>query len=101
MATRWRGGYQQASGRRNPELTGAAKHAAALHALFADTFGSIEAKLLLDQQATLSSIRFALDDSLALAAEENVVVISFAGHATRGGTPTYLTAWQTPTYFTA
>lgn len=67
-----------------PELTGATKDAVALHALFTDTFDGIEAKLLLDAQATLSSIRSALDDTLSNATEDDVVVISFAGHGTRG-----------------
>lgn len=67
-----------------PELIGASRDAAALHALFVDSFDEIRANLLLDEAATLAAIRGALDDSLAQATEDDVVVLSFAGHGTRG-----------------
>ena len=67
-----------------PELTGACRDAAALHALFADTFDDIQASLLLDEDATLDAIRTVLDEALGLATEDDVVVLSFAGHGTQG-----------------
>lgn len=67
-----------------PELTGASRDAAALHALFTDTFDDIRATLLLDEAATLDAIRAALDNSLGEATEDDVVVLSFAGHGTPG-----------------
>jgi helicase len=67
-----------------PELTGAARDASALHALFTDTFENIRATLLLDEAATLDAIRAALDDALGQANEDDVVILSFAGHGTPG-----------------
>ena len=67
-----------------PELTGASRDAAALHALFTDTFNDIRAILLVDEMATLDAIRVALDDVLGQATEDDVVVLSFAGHGTPG-----------------
>jgi helicase len=67
-----------------PELTGASRDASALHALFADTFSDIRAKLLLDETATLDTIRTVLDDVLGQAGEDDVIVLSFAGHGTPG-----------------
>ncbi|MGY3347175.1 MULTISPECIES: DEAD/DEAH box helicase [unclassified Bradyrhizobium] len=67
-----------------PELTGATRDASALYALFVDTFSGMKCDLLLDQAATLSGIREVLDRSLAQATADDVVVLSFAGHGTRG-----------------
>src|SRR5579863_1541997 len=67
-----------------PELTGATRDAAALHALFRDTFSDIDCRLLLDEDATLAKLRGALAHSLGDATEDDVVVLSFAGHGTRG-----------------
>lgn len=67
-----------------PELAGASRDAAALHALFTDTFDDIRATLLLDEAATLDAIRAALDDSLGRATDDDVVILSFAGHGTPG-----------------
>lgn len=67
-----------------PELTGATRDASALHALFTDTFSDINATLLLDDRAALSEVRAALETSLGEATEDDVVVLCFAGHGTRG-----------------
>jgi helicase len=67
-----------------PELTGAVRDAAALHALFADTFTDIRCQVLLDDAATLSAVRAVLDETLGAAADDDVVVLSFAGHGTPG-----------------
>lgn len=75
-----------------PELTGAARDAQALHALFQDTFAGLDAKLLVDQQATYSAISGAIDNTLLGALEDDVVILSFAGH----GTPSHqLVAFDT------
>jgi helicase len=66
------------------ELTGATRDAQALHALFNDTFSGIDSRLLIDEAATLSSIRAALDASLGEALPDDVVVLTFAGHGTPG-----------------
>jgi hypothetical protein len=64
------------------ELTGAVRDAQALHSLFQDTFTDIDARLLVDSEATLDAIRSNLDRTLAAATPDDVVVISFAGHGT-------------------
>ena len=64
------------------ELTGAVRDAQALHALFQDTFTDIDARLLVDSDATLETIRSNLDRTLSTATPDDVVVISFAGHGT-------------------
>jgi len=63
---------------------GATRDAKALHALFADTFSDINATLLLDDGATLTDMRAALDTSLGQATEDDVVSYALPGHGTRG-----------------
>ena len=67
-----------------PELTGATKDATALWALFKDSVEGIADQRLLDHEATAGSIRRALDTSLSDAAEDDTVVVFFAGHGTPG-----------------
>jgi len=67
-----------------PELTGATKDATALWALFKDSVEGIADERLLDDQATVASIRRALDTSLGAATEDDTVVVFFAGHGTPG-----------------
>jgi helicase len=64
------------------ELTGAARDARALWALFSDTFLDICASVLVDEQATAAAVRHALDATLGDAGLDDVVVLSFAGHGT-------------------
>jgi helicase len=52
----------------------------ALHALFADNLPQREAKILVDEKATVSAIREALAAELRNASADEVVVISFSGH---------------------
>ncbi len=66
-----------------PELTGATKDAKALWALFKDSVEGIADQRLLDDEATVASIRKALDTSLGDAAEDDTVIVFFAGHGTR------------------
>lgn len=65
-----------------PELTGAVRDAQALHALFGDTFTNIASDLLVDSHATLDAIRANLERTLSGAGEDDVVVVSIAGHGT-------------------
>ena len=67
-----------------PELTGATKDATALWALFKDSVEGIADHRLLDDEATAASIRRVLDTSLGDAAEDDTVIVFFAGHGTRG-----------------
>ena len=67
-----------------PELTGAAKDATALWALFKDSVQGVADQRLLDDEATAASIRRALDTSLGDAAEDDTVIVFFAGHGTPG-----------------
>jgi replicative superfamily II helicase len=68
-----------------PDLTGAARDATALHALFADTFSatSIDIDLLVDARATAAGIRGALDETLGAAGSDDDVILTVAGHGTR------------------
>ena len=67
------------------ELAGATKDAIALWALFKDSIDGIMDRRLLDEEATVATLREALDDSLGAATAEDTVFVFFAGH----GTPTH------------
>ena len=67
------------------ELAGATKDATALWALFKDSIDGIVDRRLLDEKATVTSFRQALDDSLGAATAKDSVFVFFAGH----GTPTH------------
>lgn len=60
-------------------LSGAVRDADASHALFADTFG-VEGKLLADETATAAAIRDGLSALATVAADDDIVVITYAGH---------------------
>lgn len=62
------------------DLTGAAKDATALWALFEDSVPGMNGKLLLDEHATAASIREVFDKTLGAATTEDVVILFFAGH---------------------
>lgn len=64
------------------DLTGAARDAKAIWALFCDTIPEIEAKLLVDDKATTAAIRSAFDETLGAAGPDDTVILSFAGHGT-------------------
>ena len=64
------------------ELTGATKDAIALWALFKDSVEGIADKRLLDDEATVESIRKSLDSALGDAAQDDTVIVFFAGHGT-------------------
>lgn len=67
------------------ELTGAKRDAVALWALFTDTLPDLSARLLLDQEATKEAVSQATLQALESAADDDVVIISFAGHGSPDG----------------
>ena len=64
------------------DLSGAARDARGLWALFSDSVEGLDADLLVDGDATLEAVRDALDRTLGAATEEDVVLLGFAGHGT-------------------
>src|SRR5216684_6154222 len=64
------------------DLTGAARDAKAIWALFCDTLPGIEAKLLIDDKATTATIRQTLEATLGAASPDDTVILSFSGHGT-------------------
>ena len=69
------------------ELSGARRDAMALWASFTDTIEGLAARRLVDQEATHSDVSDAILGTLEGAHEDDVIVITFAGHgsgATRG-----------------
>lgn len=65
---------------RVPWLAGAARDARALHALFGDALGNASSRLLTDDMATAEAIRRELERLSNDAADDDVVVIFYAGH---------------------
>jgi helicase len=68
-----------------PELSGARRDATALWALFTDTIEGLSARLLLDESATHSEVTQGILGVLAGAQQDDVIVISFAGHGSPDG----------------
>ena len=68
-----------------PELNGARRDATALWALFSDTIKEFSARLLVNENATQAGVSKAIIGGLATAEDEDVIVISFAGHGSRDG----------------
>jgi helicase len=68
-----------------PELSGARRDATALWALFSDTIDDLAGRLLVDEMATHTTVRQAILDTLLKADEDDVIVISFAGHGSPDG----------------
>jgi replicative superfamily II helicase len=62
------------------DLAGASRDATALWALFSDTIPEIRSQLITNDEATLERVRRAFDESLGAAQEDDVVILSFAGH---------------------
>lgn len=67
------------------ELTGAMRDALALWALFTDTLPDLSATLLIDHEATKDAVSQAILQTLTNAANDDVVIISFAGHGSPDG----------------
>jgi hypothetical protein len=68
-----------------PELSGARHDATALWALFTDTVDGLSARLLVDEAATHAEVSQAMLGTLAAAGDDDVVVITFAGHGSPDG----------------
>ncbi len=68
-----------------PELGGARRDATALWALFTDTIEGLSARLLVDERATHAEVSAAILGTLDAAREDDVVVVSFAGHGSPDG----------------
>ena len=68
-----------------PELNGARPDATALWALFTDTIDGLSARLLVDQRATHADVSAAILGVLDAAEEDDVVIVSFAGHGSPDG----------------
>lgn len=67
------------------ELSGATRDATALWALFTDTIDVLVGRLLLNEKATHKSVRAAIFGTLSSATNEDIVILSFAGHGSPGG----------------
>ena len=70
---------------RASELGGACRDAKALWALFMDSVPGLASRLLLDEKATYLAVSEAIFGTLAEAAADDVVVITFAGHGSPDG----------------
>ena len=68
-----------------PELGGARRDAMALWALFTDTIEGLAARRLVDEEATHSEVSDAILGTLEGAQEDDVIVITFAGHGSPDG----------------
>jgi helicase len=72
-------GIDRYSDARMQWLSGAVRDADALYALFADTFGA-GSHLLADESATAGSIRDSLGSLAMAATDDDIIVITYAGH---------------------
>ncbi|WDH32691.1 caspase family protein [Pseudomonas chlororaphis] len=68
-----------------PELGGARRDATALWALFTDTVQGLSGQLLVDEAAMHAEVSQAILGTLSAADQEDVVVITFAGHGSPDG----------------
>ena len=64
------------------DLSGAARDATALWAMFSDSLEDLNASLLVDSQATRAGVDALLAGTLDAAGGDDVVLLSFAGHGT-------------------
>ena len=65
------------------ELGGARRDALALWALFSDTLPDVQARLLVNEEATLENVQSAFDDTLGRADPDDTVVLSISCHGSR------------------
>jgi replicative superfamily II helicase len=68
-----------------PELSGARRDATALWAMFTDTIEGLTARLIVDEGATYDAVSRAILGTLEAAQDDDVVIISFAGHGSPDG----------------
>lgn len=64
------------------DLNGAARDATALWAVFSDSMPELQAALLVNEQATRAGVEDLFARTLDAAGEDDVVLLSFAGHGT-------------------
>ena len=64
------------------DLGGAARDATALWAVLSDSIDGLNAPLIIDEAATGAAIAAALDQTLGAAGEDDIVLLTFAGHGT-------------------
>lgn len=64
------------------DLIGARRDATALWALFRDTIPNIQARLVVEDDATVSGVRSAIEETLGAAGPQDTVILTFAGHGT-------------------
>ncbi|MCA8277344.1 DEAD/DEAH box helicase [Burkholderia sp. AU30280] len=67
------------------ELSGTRRDAVALWSLFTDTLPDISSRLIVDESATKQATSQAILQTLETAENDDVVIISFAGHGTPDG----------------
>ena len=70
-----------------PELSGARRDATALWALFTDTIDGLSSRLVVDEEATCAALRQSILGTLSDAMEDDIVIITFAGHGSPDGHP--------------
>jgi replicative superfamily II helicase len=76
-------GVDRHSDPRIRDLNGAARDAMALWAIFSDSIPGLQAALLTDGSATYAGVQSLLASTLDVAGDDDVVLLSFAGHGTR------------------
>ncbi len=64
-------------------LIGATKDAIALYSIFLDSYNDIDAKLILDENATTEKVKDEIINLLENATEHDDIIISFSGHGSR------------------
>jgi hypothetical protein len=64
------------------DLNGAVRDASALWAVLSDSIDGLGATFINDEAVTLQAVRAVLDETLGAATEDDVVILSFAGHGT-------------------
>lgn len=64
------------------DLGGAARDATALWAVLSDSIHGLRAPLIIDEAATGAAVVAALDQTLGAAGEDDIVLLTFAGHGT-------------------
>lgn len=64
------------------DLGGAARDATALWAVLSDSIDGLDAPLIVNEAATIAAVGAALDQTLGMAEEDDIVFLTFAGHGT-------------------
>ncbi len=64
------------------DLGGAVRDATAMWAVLSDSVGGLSAPLITNENATVGAVRVAFTETLQGAADDDIVLLSFAGHGT-------------------